>query len=102
MAYIQPKKLTWTASTSSDVVAHRVYVVSESSTIDPISSPHADVAMPTTEYEFPGVFTITDGNYKVGVAAIDDVGNISNIAEKVFPFDFTPPLTPTNLQVVDG
>jgi hypothetical protein len=40
-----------------------------------------------------------DGDLKIGLAAYDDVGNESDPAEGVFPFDFTPPTPPTGLFV---
>ena len=102
MAYVQPKKVTWVNSSSTDVVEHRIYVVGETATIDPINTTYDTVPIPESEYEMPGIFTISDGNYKVGVAAVDSAGNISNVTEKVFFFDFSPPQAPTNLQVVAG
>ena len=100
--YIQKKKIMWINSPSTDVVLHRVYVVEETETIDPINSTHVDLASPINEYEMPGVFTIVDGKKKVGVAAIDNSGNISNTIEQVFTFDFLEPLAPYNLQLVNG
>jgi len=100
--YIQPKKLTWVNSTSTDVVKHRLYLVPEAQAIDYFSSPHVDLDVPINEYTLPGVFTIGEGNYRAGIASMDAAGNISNITEKVFPLDQTPPNPPTNLQLVDG
>jgi hypothetical protein len=36
-----------------------------------------------------------DGDLKIGLVAYDDVGNESDQAKSVFPFDFTPPTPPT-------
>ncbi len=98
--YIQPKRVQWINSTAPDVAMHRVFVVPEAQVLD-LNSPYVDVLMPESFYDFPGVFTITDGNYRVGVAAADHSGNISNIAEVVFPFDFTVPPAPTSVAIVN-
>ena len=102
MSYVKPKKIVWVNSTATDVVAHRVYVVDEGGSIDPVSTQHVEVPVPTNEYEMPGTFDITEGRRKVGVAAVDATGNISNTIEQVFDFDFLPPIPPTNLQLVDS
>jgi hypothetical protein len=101
-AYVQPKRVEWTNSTAPDVAFHRVYVVGENETIDPVNSAHFEVAMPDNYYILPGVFTIIEGNNKVGVAAMDESGNISDVVEIVFPFDFTPPSAPTIVQVINN
>lgn len=100
-AYVQPKKIKWTNSTSPDVVSHRLFVVPEADTIDPLNSTHVDVAMPNSEYNLPGTFSISDGNYKVGLCAIDGTGNMSDVVEITYFFDFNPPAPPSAVQVVN-
>ena len=96
MSKIISKRIRWTASPSNDVVKHIVFLTNATDTLT-YDSTQVEVEMPTTEYNFPGVFAIQEGNYKVGVAAVDSYGNISDITEIESFFDLTPPMSPTNL-----
>lgn len=101
MAKIVGKKVKWVASTAADVVAHKVYVCPEGTTMD-YNTPAAQVNMPTLEYVLPGVFNMSvEQNYQVGISAVDDVGNESDIVKVTIPFDLVAPTAPSGVQVVN-
>jgi hypothetical protein len=105
MARIIGKKVKWINSTSTDVVATRIYICKQAETLS-YDSPHVSVAAPATEYTLPGAFTnlTTEGNYKVGLSAVDANSNESDIIPatgKVFFWDLTAPVAPTGLQIVN-
>lgn len=103
-SHIQPRKAQWVNSVAPDVAYHRLFIVPDTETIIPFGgnvSPHVDVAMPTNFYDLPGVFSIADGSYKVGLCAVDESGNISDVIEVVYTFDFTVPANPSALEIVD-
>ena len=100
MSFIVTKTIKWTVSTSPDVAKHRVFVVKDTDTIN-YNSPYEDVDMPETSLELPSNFDMSvEGNYKIGLCAIDDTGNMSDIVEITDFFDFNPPLAPTNVEII--
>lgn len=104
MAKINPKRLTWDPPLpESDVVGHRVYVAKEGETLD-YNSLSALVDMPMLEIilpdQFPN-FPLADANYNIGIAAVDDVGNESDMTLVSVPFDFAAPAAPTGVRVMD-
>ena len=105
MAKIIRKRIFWTPGVGPDVVAHRVYVAKEEEVLD-YSSPHIEVPMPNAECfapdDFPQDIFDEDVNYRVGISAVDDVGNESDIGEIAVPFDFLAPMTPTGIGVEDA
>ena len=95
------KKIRWSVPTDTSVVSHVVYIVPEAETLD-YNSPKKEVAMPTCECVLPSDFDMSqEGNYKIGISAKDAVGNESDMAQVVRPFDFIAPATPQNVEVVD-
>lgn len=105
MATVKKKKISWTPPSDVDVVSHKLWVVDAGATIDPNSPANLTIPMPQTSVvlpdDFPAGTFSEDKNYKVGVCAVDDVGNRGDIAEFVNPFDFVAPGVPTNLIVED-
>lgn len=102
MAKILNKKFQWTASNSPDVLGHNVYI--KTGTVAPTyTDMKLYVVMPTAEVTlpdgFPG-FPLFDGDYMVGVSAVDDWGNESDIVSIQRPFDFIAPNAPTGLKIV--
>jgi hypothetical protein len=99
--YIKPKSMMWGASPDPDVVGYVVRWAIPPATIDysPISNPGVDLG-PVTQVSLPvpGMPNI-DGLLAIGLTAKDDVGNESDPAEGIFPFDFQAPAPPTNLVV---
>lgn len=104
MAKIIKKTISWTASTASDVVSHKVYTAKE---VDGVSynSPNVEVPMPDTQIILPDAFPSgtfgEDTNYLIGITAVDDVGNESDMVEVSAPFDFIAPDAPTGVTVSD-
>lgn len=105
MARAGTKTFYWTASTAQDVESYRVYATQENTPIS-YSSPFVDVGL-VTEVDLGKLanegFTPlvdADGIFNLGVSAIDDLGNESDLAVKPsVPLDFVPPAAPTGLGV---
>lgn len=103
MAKIVKKKITFTPSTGEDVVAHRIYAapapdeLSYNSVFVEVAAPKAEVIVPD---EFPAM-PLRDVEYKLGITAVDDAGNESDMAQLTTPFDFAAPDAPSNVAVED-
>lgn len=100
MAKVIPRTIKWDPSAAADVVAYRVYVAKDPMQPD-YDSPRAEVA--GTEIIAPdgfpqGTFD-EDTLYNIGVSAVDDIGNESDITVVSAPFDFVAPDAPTNVRV---
>ncbi len=97
MALIKPQgSLSWTASTSEDVVSYLVYQ-GEAGNSPTYESPHVDVGNVTTvQLPLTGL-PAGEGPVVFAIAAVDRVGNISDLAD-VEPvlIDVTPPSPPTD------
>lgn len=103
MAKVISKRISWTAATTPDIVAHRVYVEPEGTLID-YNSFNTTVDMPKTDIVVPGEFPgwpMEEGNYGVGISSVDDMGNESDITIISSPFDFSAPDAPTGVVVED-
>jgi hypothetical protein len=102
MAIVKKKRITWTPAPDAAIVKHRVYVT-DGVDIDPKVDQYIEVLMPHTSIllpdEFPAGTFEGEGNYIIGVSAIDDVGNEGDLAIVASPFDFIAPGVPTNLVV---
>jgi hypothetical protein len=100
--YIKPKFLNIGASTDPDVVGYKVYWAVPPAAIDYAPTNGVNVGL-TTKIALPVVgMPNIDGELKIGVTAVDDVGNESDPSEGTFPFDFIPPTPPTSLSVSDS
>jgi len=102
MAKIRRKKIQWTPG--SDAVAHKVYISQGAINYD--TTPYQKVDMPACELVLPDDFPADiniEGDYYIGVTALDDMGNETDIviSEFPFPFDFVPPGLPSDIIVVD-
>jgi hypothetical protein len=99
--YIKPKKLSWGKSPDADVVGYKIRWALPADPIeyDPTKNAGFDAGNVTSvDLPVAGMPNI-DGELKIGLTAVDDVGNESDPAEGVFPFDFAPPAPPTGLFV---
>ncbi|MCK4526463.1 hypothetical protein KAW18_03760 [candidate division WOR-3 bacterium] len=100
MANVRKYQVTWTKSTSIDVVGYNIYYVPDTEQLN-YGSPHVSVGdvnsiiIPDDVPEFPMI----DGVYKIGLTAVDDVGNESDIIETAVPFDLVAPDAPADLVV---
>lgn len=103
MAKVIKKRIKFIPSDGVDVVSHRVYVAPDPDELN-YASPMVEVAMPADSVvvpdDFPG-FPLRDVQYQVGVTAVDDVGNESDMAIVTAPFDFDAPSAPTGVVIED-
>ena len=95
---IQPAgKLKWPASTSTDVVGYIVY--REIGAVPGYASPSANVGLQTeVALPLPGLDPIESDEVYYGVAAVDHVGNQSDITSIKTAIDVTPPAAPASLE----
>jgi hypothetical protein len=100
MAKTREYQISWTLSASTDVVGYKIYYVPEEEELN-YGSPSVTVEnvntviIPTDVPEFPKI----DGNYTIGLSALDDSGNESDIVSKTVPFDLVAPSAPSELVV---
>lgn len=101
MAFIKTKTISWNASTSGDVVGYNVRYKVDNGTPFSYSDSYIQTSTPSVVApdDFPSGTFSEDTDYLIGVSAVDDMGNESDIVEIISPFDFSPPLPPTGLTV---
>jgi len=97
MAKIRKRKIRWDASNSTDIVSFKVYwAVGEKVNY------HSDcvkvgmckeIILPDAIPSFP----LTQDKIEIGVTAVNEVGNESDMAKFSAPFQFSVPETPENL-----
>jgi hypothetical protein len=107
MAKVRSVTLKAKPSGSPDVVSYNLYYVDTGNVLDH-NSPKIDLGMPAVnpddgkmhiDVSTLGVFT--DDRYDIGMTAVDDAGNESEMVKKLdVPFDFVAPDAPTDLEVV--
>jgi len=99
---IKPQgKITWTASASTDVVAYIVY--QEDGMPVGYDSPSVNVGNQTSvDLPLAGLPEVESDDVNIGVAAVDHIGNLSDITQIVTSIDVTAPDAPTNLQHVQS
>lgn len=102
MAKIVPKTLTFVPSISPDVVGYRLYyeevpnAVTENSLYVDLGATQTSVAL----HEIPE-FSSFDGLYNIGISAVDDSGNESDMSKLGdIPLDLSPPEPPTQLTLL--
>lgn len=100
MAKVKKYSITWNLSPSTDVVGYKIYYVPEGEELN-YGSPSVtvgnvdNVIIPDQVPEFP----LIDNNYTIGLSALDDVGNESDIISKTVPFDLVAPDAPSEMAV---
>jgi len=100
MANVRKYQISWTKATASDIIGYKIYYVPDGEELN-YGSPNVSVGdvdsviIPDDVPEFPFI----DGNYQIGITAVDDVGNESDFLMKTVPFDLVAPDAPTNLEV---
>jgi hypothetical protein len=103
VAKVKKKRVSWTPAIDADIVKHKVYVSEADLELDIYTDDFIIIDMPTCSVllpdEFPAGTFVGEGNFTVGVSAIDDVGNEGDVAIVASPFDFIAPGVPTNLIV---
>lgn len=97
MALIKPQgTLSWTASASDDVVSYMIYQGADGNppTYD---SPHVNVGNVTTIQLPVEGLPMVEGSVVFAVAAVDSVGNLSDLAPAApVLIDVSAPLPPTD------
>jgi hypothetical protein len=101
MAKIKSKTISWNPSVSDDVVEYKVYYKLDDGAPIEYSTDFISTTVPevTAPGDFPEGTFDTEGDYRIGVGVVDDVGNESDIVEVVHPFDVNPPEPVTGLSV---
>lgn len=102
MAKIVKRKIRWVSSQASDVVGYKVYYVVGGGAIDYASTPFKEVNSNISQLVVPDdlpELANVDSDVTIGVAAVDDIGNESDVTEVTVPFDFAAPDVPTGLVV---
>jgi hypothetical protein len=98
MAYVARKTMMWAASPDTSVVGYNVYWAIPPAFLDkanPLSNPNMQGVGNVTQVSLPvPAMPQVNGQMELGVAAVDDVGNISDIVSAVFQFRFLPPKPP--------
>jgi Tfp pilus assembly protein PilZ len=101
MGKIKQRKVRWEPSTSSEVIRYRLYW-SIGGGVD-YHSDHADVGN-VTEVNLPNdipLFPLTSGKFELGITAINEAGNESELTKTTVHVNFTVPEAPTKLIVED-
>ena len=101
MSLIKPAgKLQWGASVATDVVGYKVYFTTDG-TAPSYTSESVDVGNVTEiQLPFPGL-TAFEGDVQVSIAAVDHVGNVSDLTPAVVvPLDDVAPDAPSGVVYV--
>lgn len=99
MGKIKKKRVCWEPSLSADVATYRIYWAEEGQV--GYSSRYVDVGK-VTEVILPddiASFPPAKGEVSLGVSALDESGNESDLAKMTAKFNFLVPDAPTNLVV---
>lgn len=99
MAKIVKRTISFSPSGAPDLIGYKLYW----STDTPVdyTSANADIGNKTTIIIPDDVsnFPLVEAQVNIGITAIDDMGNESDMATTTAPFDFDAPDAPTNLVV---
>jgi hypothetical protein len=99
MAKLASNKVGWNRSSATDVVGYRLRIKEAPGSVD-YADPAVDVGN-VDQFDFatsPG-FAGVDSVFNLGVTAVDDGGNESDISRlDAFPLDLVPPDAPTNVR----
>lgn len=101
MSKVLSTKVSFPPSESPDVVGYKLYLETAPNPVT-YSSPSFDLGNKTEVFisDLPGMDQI-DGTYNIGVSAVDDAGNESDL--KVIEgvsLDFFAPAAPADLQLI--
>lgn len=99
MAKIKKRRVHWTPSNGENVVGYRLYWSLNGEVA--YDSEFADVGN-VTELVLPDdipSFPLVDGNVGLGITAINEIGNESDLTKSSVFFQFIPPEAPKDLWV---
>lgn len=92
MARIKKVTLTFDETDLTSVAGFKIYY-----DVVPLNDNSPSVSIPVevgkTSYDviLPTIIPLTDGTYNLGVCALDEAGNETDMDVLTRPFDFTPP-----------
>ena len=104
MAKIVKRRIRWNPSDASDVAGYKVYWNVGGGAID-ISVDPSKLFPPTAPLQaivpddIPELGSVDDEDVTIGIAAVDDVGNESDLDLITVPFDTSAPSAPTGVTV---
>lgn len=101
MAKIKEKFLSFPPSDSPDVVEYKLYYVPSGTTLN-YDAPFINLGSQTSDINLGGFTELAglDSIYDLGVVAVDDVGNESDMSVATdVPLDFTAPSAPGSLVI---
>jgi hypothetical protein len=99
MAKIKKRRLVWEPSKSSSVIGYKLYWAKEGEVS--YDSPYAMIGNVTEVFlpEQVSSFPIMDGSIHLGITAINEIGNESDMIMVATPFQFSVPEAPTSLRL---
>lgn len=103
----RPYYVKFTPSGSADVVGYNIYIQPVPDPIHP-ESQYVRVQPPYVmdnskiKVDLLPLFPDMDGEYTVGITAVDDMGNESSVLQGVTNVDFVVPDAPTDLEFEKG
>jgi hypothetical protein len=99
MARVRKRKVYWNASNGSGVVGYKLYwAVGKEVNYGSDFAEVGNVTQVILPDDIPS-FPILAGDIELGVVAVNQIGNESDIAKLSAPFDFSTPDAPTGLTV---
>lgn len=100
MAKITKRTIKWNPSVASDVIGYRIYFEQDPAAVS-YTSPFKQVTVTQVVLpdDIPELANV-DAVLNIGISAIDDAQNESDLSLVSFPFDQVPPDQPTGLEVL--
>ena len=97
MAKVKKRRLRWEPSTSSNIIGYKLYWAEEGGVnYDSPCAMIGNVAEVVLPEQVPS-FPIVKGSIELGITAINEIGNESDMATFSTPFQFSVPDAPTRL-----
>jgi hypothetical protein len=99
MAKIKKRRFRWCASASPSVIGYKLYWEEQGEV-----GYHSNCAFigNVTEVVLPDQapsFPLTDGSIELGISAVNEIGNESDLVTFTAPFQFSVPLPPSGLSL---
>ena len=99
MAKVKNRRLLWEPSTSSNVIGYKLYWAEEGEVnYDSACALIGNVAEVILPEQVPS-FPIVKGPIELGITAINEIGNESDMMKFVTPFQFSVPDAPTSARL---